>query len=53
MSKDRDGKHAGGSIVDTPQANTSTEQIKKDNEARAEKQKVDEQVQTDDAADDR
>jgi hypothetical protein len=53
MSKDRDGKHAGGSIVDTPQANTSSEQIKKDNEARAEKREADERDQTNDAADER
>jgi hypothetical protein len=34
MSKDRDGEHAGGSIVDTTRANTSPEQIEKDNEKR-------------------
>jgi hypothetical protein len=40
MSKDRDGKHAGGSIVDTAQANTSTEQIEKDNEKRRKEAKA-------------
>jgi hypothetical protein len=34
MSKERDGKHAGGGIVDTARANTSSEQIEKDNEKR-------------------
>jgi hypothetical protein len=38
MPQDRDGKHAGGSIVDTTRANTSPEQIEKDNEKREREQ---------------
>lgn len=34
MPDERDGQHAGGSIVDTARANTSPEQIMEDNEAR-------------------
>jgi hypothetical protein len=34
MPDERDGQHEGGSIVDTPQANASSEQIEKDDEAR-------------------
>ena len=41
MTKDRDGKHAGGSIVDTARANTSPEQIEEDNESRAKQQQAD------------
>ena len=53
MPHDRDGKHAGGSIVDTPQANTSPEQIKKDNEARAREREVREADGRDDDAEGR
>lgn len=38
MPDDRDGKHAGGSIVDSTRANMSPEQIEKDNEARQKEQ---------------
>jgi|tagenome__1003787_1003787.scaffolds.fasta_scaffold14856340_2 hypothetical protein len=39
MTKDRDGKHAAGSIVDTTRANESSEQIEKDNEKRRKEEK--------------
>ena len=39
MAKNRDGEHAGGSIVDTARANESSEQIKKDNEQRLQEEK--------------
>jgi hypothetical protein len=41
MTNDRDGEHAGGSIVDTARANTSPEQIKKDNQKRRNEAKAD------------
>jgi hypothetical protein len=40
MTKDRDGKHAGGSIVETTRANTSPEQIEKNNEKRLDEAKA-------------
>jgi hypothetical protein len=40
MPDDRDGQHAGGSIVDTTRANTSPEEIKKDSQGRQQKQKT-------------
>jgi serine/threonine-protein kinase len=40
MSEDRAGRHAGGSIVDTTRANTSPEQIKKDNERHERQQRA-------------
>lgn len=40
MPNDRDGKHEGGSIVDTPQANTSPEQIEEDDKAGPKKQQA-------------
>ncbi|MFI6073941.1 hypothetical protein ACIA5C_20440 [Actinoplanes sp. NPDC051343] len=47
MPNDRDGQHAGGSIVDTPRANMSPEQIQRDNEARQREQEADQHKEED------
>ena len=41
MPNERDGQHAGGSIVDTTRANTSPEQINKDNQTHDRKEQAD------------
>jgi len=48
MPNDRDGEHDGGSIVDTPQANSSSEQIEKDDKARQQEKHNDQKRKKDD-----
>jgi hypothetical protein len=48
MPDERDRPHEGGSIVDTPQANASSDQIEKDDEARQQKQHDDRKPEKDD-----
>jgi hypothetical protein len=48
MPDERDGPGEGGSIVDTPQANSSSEQIEKDDKARQHEKHNDQKRKKDD-----